>query len=109
MPGRIARCACIGTDTRQPAVHPDSLGHVDVVAHAVRALRDGVDRNVARYYGNPGCEPALVRPRPGACFSFAQRDLTDERHLIDLNAHNTVHLVASAVSSGVLGIQREWP
>ncbi|GAB1511215.1 helix-turn-helix domain-containing protein [Actinophytocola sp. KF-1] len=152
---------------------------------AVRALRDGVDRYVARYYGNPGCEPARVRPRPlgncglgrfvphptapaaafelvfghvlragetwvfecevvdptagvssefaygfrypaeqyvlevrfdprarpAACYSFAQRDLSDERHTIerlDLTAHDTVHLVASAVSSGVLGIQWEW-
>jgi hypothetical protein len=153
---------------------------------AVRATRDGVDRYVARYYGNSGCLPALVRPsslancrlgrfmphpsapalvyellfghalrtgetwvfecelvdptagvshefaygfrypaeqyvlevrfhpraRPTACYSFAQRDLTDDRHRtaqLNLSPHNTVHLVASAVSSGVLGIQWEWP
>lgn len=151
----------------------------------VRAVRDGVDRYVARYYGNPGCVPELVRPRslgncllgrfvphptapalvyellfghvldvgetwvfecelvdptagvssefaygfrypaeqyvlevrfhpsarPAACHSFAQRDLSDERHptgRLALSPHGTVHLVASAVSSGVLGIQWEW-
>jgi hypothetical protein len=26
----------------------------------VRALRDGVDRYLVRYYGNPGCDPALA-------------------------------------------------
>jgi hypothetical protein len=151
----------------------------------IRALRDGVDRYVVRYYGNPGCVPSRVRPRPlgncrlgrfvahpsapalvyelvfdhvlGAgetwvfecgltdptagvskefahgfrypaeqyllevrfhprarparCHSFAQADLSDERHptaTLTLSAHNTVHLMASAVSSGVLGIQWEW-
>ncbi len=153
---------------------------------AVRAVRDGVDRYVARYYGNSGCLPALVRPRPlgncrlglfvphpsapalvyellfghallagetwvfeselldptagvssefahgfrypaeqyvlevrfdprarpAACYSFAQRDLCDDRHRtarLTLSPHDTVHLVASSVSSGVLGIQWEWP
>lgn len=153
---------------------------------AVRALRDGVDRYVARYYGNPSCVPATVRPRPlgncrlgrfvphfsapvlvyellfdhvlragetwvfetelvdpnagvstefacgfrypaeqcvlevrfhpdalpTSCHSFAQIDLDDERHPtgeLTLSAHHTVHLVASAVSSGVLGIKWEWP
>lgn len=153
---------------------------------AVRALRDGVDRYVARYYGSPNCTPALVRTnplgncrlgrfvphatapalvyelvfdhvlragdtwvfeselvdpdasecdvfasafrspteqyllevrfhpsaRPATCYSFAQRDLNDERHPtghLTLNPHNSVHLVASAVSSGVLGIGWEWP
>jgi hypothetical protein len=151
----------------------------------VRAVRDGVDRYVARYYGNPGCVPDLVRPRslgncrlgrfvphpsapalvyellfghaldagetwvfecdlvdpksgvagefahgfrypaeqyvlevrfhpgarPVACYSFAQRDLSDARHptgRLTLSPHDTVHLVASSVSSGVLGIQWEW-
>ncbi|PSL47119.1 hypothetical protein B0I31_12526 [Saccharothrix carnea] len=35
-----------------------------------------------------------------------------ERHptgQLALNVHHTVHLVASAVSSGVLGIKWEWP
>jgi hypothetical protein len=153
---------------------------------AVRALRDGVDRYVARYYGTPSCVPAAVRPRPlgncrlgrfvphpsapvlvyellfdhvlragetwvfetelvdpaagvstefacgfrypaeqyvlevrfhpearpKSCRSFAQLDLADERHPtgeLRLSAHGTVHLVASSVSSGVLGIQWEWP
>lgn len=152
----------------------------------VRALRDGVDRYLVRYYGNPGCVPSLVRPRPlgncrlarfvphpsapalvyelafghellagetwvfecelvdptagvsqefaygfrhpaeqyvlevafdsrarpAACYSFAQRDLSDERHptgTLTLSAHGTVHLIASVVSSGVLGIRWEWP
>lgn len=151
----------------------------------VRAVRDGVDRYVARYYGNDGCVPTLVRTRslgncrlgrfvphpsapalvyellfdhvldvgetwvfecdlvdpapgvssefahgfrypadqyvlevrfdpaarPSACYAFAQRDLSDERHRtgrLALSPHDTVHLVASAVSSGVLGIQWEW-
>ncbi|MEV1006099.1 hypothetical protein [Streptomyces sp. NPDC049881] len=152
----------------------------------VRALRDGVDRHVVRYYGNLSCVPAGVRLRPlgncrlgrfvphptapvlvyellfdhvleaggtwvfeselsdptagvttefahgfrypaeqyllevrfhpsappAACYSFAQRDLNDERHntgALMLNAHHTVHLVASGVSSGVLGIKWKWP
>jgi hypothetical protein len=152
----------------------------------VRALRDGVDRYVARYYGNPSCVPAGVRlqplgncrlgrflphptapalvyellfdhvlgagetwvfeshladptagvstefahgfrypaeqyllevrfhpcARPSVIQSFAQRDLDDERHPtgeLRLSVHNTVHLVASGVSSGVLGIKWEWP
>ena len=151
----------------------------------VRALRDGVDRYLVRYYGNPGCDPALVRPeplgncrlgrvrthpaapamvyeltfgqtlragdtwvfesrlvdrtgvvctefaygfrypadqfllevrfhpdaRPARCSSFAQYDLADDRHVSDdlvLSKHNTVHLAASAVPSGVLGIQWDW-
>jgi hypothetical protein len=153
---------------------------------AVRALRAGVDRQVVRYYGNPGCVPALVRPtalgncrlgrvvphpsepaliyellfdqtlsigdtwvfeartvdltggvctefaygfrfpadqyllevrfHPGAlpqrCYSFAQLDLGDERHptgTLALSRHNSVHIVASGVSSGVLGIKWDWP
>lgn len=153
---------------------------------AVRALHDGVDRYIARYYGKPCCVPALVRARPLAncrigrfvphpsapaliyelefdhtlragdtwvfeselvdpaagvssefahgfrypaeqyllevsfhpgvrpeiCYSFAQYDLSDERHptgKLTLSAHNTVHLIASPVSSGVLGIKWEWP
>lgn len=153
---------------------------------AVRALRDGVDRYLVRYYGNPGCVAARVRPRPlgncrlgrfvphpsapalvyelafghelragdtwvfeyelldptagvseefaygfrhpaeqyvlevafdprarpATCYSFAQRDLHDERHptgTLTLSAHDTVHLIASVVSSGVLGIRWEWP
>lgn len=152
---------------------------------AVRALRDGADRYVARYYGGPGCSPTLVRAqplgncrlgrflphttapalvyelvfghalragdtwvfeselvdpsagecdafaygfrypaeqyllevrfhpsaRPAACYSFAQRDLSDDRHPIGplpLSPHNSVHLVASAVDSGVLGIRWDW-
>lgn len=152
----------------------------------VRALRDGVSRYVARYYGNPSCVPARVRLRqlgncrlgrcvphptapalvyelvfdhvlragetwifeshladptagvstefahgfrypaeqyllevqfhpnaqPAVCYSFAQYDLDDERHPtgeLTLSAHNTVHVVASGVSSGVLGIKWEWP
>lgn len=153
---------------------------------AVRALRDGVDRYVGRYYGRPDCRPGLVqaraldncrlgrfvphasapalvyelvfdevlragdtwvfeselvdptasasnefaygfrypaeqyllqvrfhpRARPAACWTFAQCDLSDERHRtasLPLSAHNTVHLVASPVSSGVLGIGWDWP
>jgi hypothetical protein len=152
---------------------------------AIRAVRDGVDRHVVRYYGNPGCMPELVRPRavgncrlgrvvphpsepallyellfdqtlragdtwvfetrlsdpsggvctefahgfrfpaeqyllevrfhpnalPTRCYSFAQRDLADERHptgALSLSAHNSVHLVASRVRSGVLGIKWDW-
>jgi hypothetical protein len=152
---------------------------------AVRALRDGVDRYVARYYGGPNGDPALVRatplgncrlgrfvahpsapavlyellfdqtlragdswvfeaqlvdPNTGGCtefaygvrypteqcvlevqfhpaavparaHSFAQFDLSDERHPIRtlaLSQHHTVHLVASAMSSGVLGIMWDW-
>lgn len=152
---------------------------------AVRALRDGVDRYVARYYGDPDGDPALVRalplgncrlgrfaahsstpavlyellfdqtlragdswvfetklvdPNPGGCtefaygvrhpteqcvlevqfqpgavparaYSFAQLDLGDDRHPIrDLavSKHHTVHLIASAMSSGVLGIKWDW-
>jgi hypothetical protein len=152
---------------------------------AIRALRDGVDRYVVRYYGNPGCVPALVRPRalgncrlgrivphpsepaliyellfdqtlragdtwvfeavtfdrnggvctefafgfrfpadqyllevrfhpsalPVRCYSFAQRDLADERHptgALALSRHHSVHLVASGVASGVLGIKWDW-
>lgn len=51
------------------------------------------------------------RALPVACYSFAQRDLTDERHVtgdLHLSTHSTVHLVASAVTSGVLGIRWEW-
>lgn len=152
---------------------------------AIRALRDGVDRHVVRYYGNSGCVPALVRPRavgncrvgrivphpsepaliyellfdqtlragdtwvfetrlldrsggvctefaygfrfpaeqyllqvrfhpsalPARCYTFAQRDLADERHPtgeLPLSGHNGVHLVASRVPSGVLGIKWDW-
>jgi hypothetical protein len=152
---------------------------------AIRAVRDGIDRYVVRYYGNPGCVPALVRPRalsdcrigrivphpsepaliyellfdqtlrtgdtwvfeagtvdrtggvctefaygfrfpadqyllevrfhpsalPARCYSFAQRDLADERHptgALALSRHNSVHLVASGVRSGVLGIKWDW-
>jgi hypothetical protein len=153
---------------------------------AIRAMRDGVDRYVVRYYGNPGSVPTLVRPRalsdcrlgrivahprepaliyellfdqtlragdtwvfeaglvdrtgvrctefaygfrfpaeqyllevrfdpralPASCYSFAQRDLADERHptgALELSAHHSVHLVASGVRSGVLGIKWDWP
>lgn len=152
---------------------------------AIRAVRDGIDRHVVRYYGNPGCTPELVRPRavgncrlgqvvphpsepaliyellfdqtlragdtwvfetrlsdagggvctefaygfrfpaeqyllevrfhphtlPARCYSFAQRDLADERHPtaeLSLSAHHSVHLVASRVRSGVLGIKWDW-
>jgi len=34
------------------------------VRTAIRALRDGVDRYVARFYGDVGCDPHLVRTRP---------------------------------------------
>jgi hypothetical protein len=151
----------------------------------IRALRDGVDRHVVRYYGNSGCAPDLVRPRalsdcrlgrvvahphepalvyellfdqtllagdtwvfesatvdrtgepatefargfrfpveqyllevrfspnalPARCYSFAQRDLTDERHPtgpLTLSGHRSVHLLASGVRSGVLGIKWDW-
>lgn len=152
---------------------------------AIRALRDGVDRYVVRYYGSPTCDPARVRAQPlGNCrlgrfvahssapallyelvfdqrlragdswvfetqlvdptasectefahgfrfpteqyllevrfhpnalpastCSFAQFDLSDDRHPtrnLALSKHNTVHLIASAISSGVLGIKWDW-
>lgn len=153
---------------------------------AVRALRDGVDRHVMRYYGNPGSVAARVEPAPVSncrlgkvlahptapamvyellfdevlragdtwvfesavtdpaggictefafgfrypaeqyllevrfaadavpvrCYSFGQFDLSDERHptgnLLPTK-HNNVHLVASGIVSGVLGIKWEWP
>ncbi len=151
----------------------------------VRAVRDGVDRYVVRYYGNPSCVPGLVVarrlvncrpgrfvPHPSApglvyelvfdhvlragetwvfeselvdptagvstefaygfrnpaqqflvqarfdpravpvrCYAFAQRDLEDEQHTtgeLHLNAHHAVHLAASSVDSGVLGIGWQW-
>jgi hypothetical protein len=153
---------------------------------AIRAVRDGIDRYVVRYYGNPTCVPTLVRaealdncrlgrflPHPtgqalifellfdetlGAgdtwvfesqindpnsglttefaygfrhpadqyllevrfhpdepplrCYSFAQLDLKDDRHPtreLTLSKHNSVHLVASGITSGVLGIKWDWP
>jgi hypothetical protein len=153
---------------------------------AIRALHDGVDRYVVRYYGNPGCDAARVRPDPlgncrlgrllahpdapavvyellfdqslragetwvfearltddataettefaygfrypaeqyllevrfhptalpARCYSFAQLDLDDERHPtreLALSKHHSVHLVASAITSGVLGIKWDWP
>lgn len=152
---------------------------------AIRALRNGVSRYVARYYGGRDCEPALVRVQPldncrlgrfvahsnapalvyelvfdqtlragdtwvfetelvdptggvstefahgfrypaeqyllevrfhpsalpVSTYSFAQFDLSDERHPtgnLALSKHNTVHLIASAVDSGVLGIKWDW-
>ncbi|MGK5440360.1 helix-turn-helix domain-containing protein [Micromonospora sp. URMC 105] len=152
---------------------------------AVRALRNGVDRYVARYYGGRECEPGLVRPQPldncrlgrllahpsapamvyelvfdqalrtgdtwvfeaeltdpnaGGCsefahgfryptdqyilevqfhpgalpattYAFAQSDLNDERHPLEnlaLSRHHTVHLIATGVDSGVLGIKWNW-
>jgi hypothetical protein len=152
---------------------------------AIRALHDGVDRYVGRYYGNPGCDAARVRPEPlgncrlgsvlahpdapalvyellfdqsllagetwvfeaqlteddagqttefaygfrypaeqyllevrfhpmalpARCYSFAQLDLDDERHPtreLALSKHNSVHLLASAITSGVLGIKWDW-
>lgn len=151
----------------------------------VRAVRDGVDRYVVRYYGNPSCAPGLVvarglancrpgrfvphpsapglvyelvfdhvlragetwvfeselvdptagvstefaygfrnptqqflvqarfdpRALPVRCYAFAQRDLEDEQHTtgeLHLNAHHAVHLLASSVDSGVLGIGWQW-
>ncbi|MCS7476862.1 helix-turn-helix domain-containing protein [Umezawaea endophytica] len=151
----------------------------------VRAVHDGVDRYVVRYYGNPSCVPGLVVarglancrpgrfvPHPSApglvyelvfdhvlragetwvfeselvdptagvttefaygfrnptqqfllqarfdpravpvrCHAFAQRDLEDGRHptgALRLSEHHTVHLLASAVDSGVLGIGWRW-
>lgn len=153
---------------------------------AIRATRDGVDRHVVRYYGNPTCVPALVQPQaldncrlgrvlahpskpaliyellfdhhlhtgdtwvfeaatsdptpgectefaygfrfpaeqyllevrfhpaalPSRCYSFAQRDLSDARHptgTLPLTRHHTVHLVATSIRSGVLGIKWDWP
>jgi hypothetical protein len=152
---------------------------------AIRALHDGVDRYVVRYYGNPGCVAALVRPEPlgncrlgrflphpdapalvyellfdqslragetwvfetrlvdrsagettefafgfrypaeqyllevrfhpkalpARCYSFAQLDLDDDRHPtreLALSRYHTVHLVASGITSGVLGIKWDW-
>ncbi|MEV0716758.1 hypothetical protein [Asanoa sp. NPDC050611] len=152
---------------------------------AIRARRDGVDRYVARFYGDQGCDPGLVRTRalrncrvgrrfahpdapaivyelvfeqalragetwvfeselvdPGAgvcaefafgfrypaeqCLleaqfhpgalpantrAFAQFDLADRRHAIGdlpMNSHRAVHLIASGVDSGVLGIAWDW-
>lgn len=152
---------------------------------AIRALHDGIDRYVVRYYGNPGCVAALVRPQPLAncrlgrflphpdapalvfellfdqslragetwvfesqvvdrsasettefaygfripaeqyllevrfhpkalparCYTFAQLDLDDERHPtreLTLSKYHTVHLIASAITSGVLGIKWDW-
>lgn len=48
---------------------------------------------------------------PARCYSFAQRDLTDERHPtgpLTLSGHRGVHLLASGVRSGVLGIKWDW-
>jgi hypothetical protein len=166
----------------------DAEGRTAVVwtRAAIRALRDGVDRYVARYYGGGECDPALVRAEPlGNCrlgrfvahpsapalvyelvfdqalragdtwvfetrlidptggvstefaygfrypaehyllevrfhpgalpastYSFAQFDLSDGRHPtgnLALSKHHTVHLIASAVDSGVLGIKWDWP
>jgi len=152
---------------------------------AIRVLRDGVDRYVARYYGDRGCDPSLVRtralancrlgrrlahstepavvyelvfeqplragdtwlfesqlvdPSGGVCSefafafrqpteqyilevrfhpdapptdtrAFAQFDLTDQRHRIGslpVSQHNAVHLIASTIDSGVLGIAWDW-
>lgn len=152
---------------------------------AVRALRNGVDRYVGRYYGGREGDPALVSAQPlGNCrigrivahrdapallyelvfdqtlragetwvfesqltdrsagvstgfafgfrsqaeqyllevrfhpgalpaktYAFAQFDLSDERHPtrdLRLSKHHTVHLIASTVDSGVLGIQWDW-
>ncbi|SDZ67253.1 hypothetical protein SAMN05421684_8389 [Asanoa ishikariensis] len=155
------------------------------VRTAIRALRDGVDRYVARFYGDGGCDPHLLRTRPvrncrlgrrlvhpsapamvyelvfeealragdtwvfesrlvdpgaGRCSefafgfrypaeqcllevqfhpaalpagtrAFAQFDLADQRHVIGglaLSRHHAVHLIASGVDSGVLGIAWDW-
>lgn len=152
---------------------------------AIRALRNGVDRYVGRYYGGRDCDPGQVRAQPldncrlgrfvahpsapalvyelvfdqtlragdtwvfeaqladptagvstefafgfrypaeqyllqvrfhrgalpASTHSFAQFDLNDGRHTtgeLALTKHNTVHLIASAVDSGVLGIKWDW-
>jgi hypothetical protein len=51
------------------------------------------------------------RALPARCYSFAQRDLTDERHPtgpLTLSGHRGVHLLVSGVRSGVLGIKWDW-
>jgi hypothetical protein len=155
------------------------------VRKAIRARRDGVDRYVARFYGDRGCDPHRVRtralrncrvgrrlvhasapavvyelvfeqalragdtwvfesqlvdPSAGVCSefafgfrypaeqclleaqfhpgalpantrAFAQFDLADRRHAtgeLPLNRHHAVHLIASGVDSGVLGIAWDW-
>jgi hypothetical protein len=48
---------------------------------------------------------------PAKSCSFAQFDLNDQRHSIEelaLSQHHTVHLIASELQSGVLGIQWVW-
>ncbi|WP_203714361.1 hypothetical protein [Asanoa siamensis] len=53
---------------------------------------------------HPGALPARTR-------AFAQFDLADRRHAIAdlaMNRHNAVHLIASGVDSGVLGIAWDW-
>jgi hypothetical protein len=152
---------------------------------AVRALTDGVDRYVLRYFGDPGCdigevlidavencrlgrvlrdptgvlvaellfdealqagqtwvfeevvgdgtgapsteyahgfryrgEQHLMEVRfdpaalPTDCHAFAQSGLDDERHrtgALTLNRHHALHLYASGVSAGLLGIGWAWP
>ncbi|MDG4825613.1 hypothetical protein O7635_27515 [Asanoa sp. WMMD1127] len=155
------------------------------VRTAIRARRDGVDRYVARFYGDHGCDPHRVRtralrncrlgrrlthpsapalvyelvfdqalragdtwvfesqlvdPSAGVCAeaafgfrypaeqcllevqfhrgavptgtrAFAQRDLAGPRHGLGglpVNRHHAVHLIASGVDSGVLGIAWDW-
>lgn len=49
-------------------------------------------------------------PPPVVC-SFGQFDLSDDRHTVEelsVNRHNAVHLVASGVDSGVVGIRWDW-
>jgi hypothetical protein len=149
-----------------------------------RARRDGVDRHVARYFGNPECDIERVQIRPGAncrlgevrrhpsapvlvaellfdhvlaagetwvlddlivggtgvctdlahgfrhpeaqcllearfdpgalparCHAYARSGLYTDRHRVGelrLNSHGTVHLAASDVRAGVLGIGWDW-
>ncbi|WP_113702759.1 hypothetical protein [Nonomuraea lactucae] len=152
----------------------------------IRARRDGVDRYVMRYFGDPGCSIADVEPRalencrlgrverhpsqpvlvaellldtslkagdtwvfedecrdrtgspgteyghgfrcpvahflleirfdpgrlPSACYSYARSTLTDAMHRTGRlvpNGDHAVHLSASNVKAGVLGIEWEWP
>ncbi|HEV7712895.1 MAG TPA: helix-turn-helix transcriptional regulator [Asanoa sp.] len=194
--GPVAELLDVVTDSRpgdlelvstQHRVHVDDGGRFThmLVRTAIRALRDGVDRYVARFYGDRGCDPHQVRTRPlrncrlgrrlvhrsapamvyevvfeqalragdtwvfetqlagpgsGVCSEFAvgfrypaeqcllevqfhpgampantraftQFDLNDQRHSIGdlaVSRHNAVHLIASGVDSGVLGIAWDW-
>jgi hypothetical protein len=69
-----------------------------------RGFRYPADQYIVEVQFHPAALPA------NAC-AFAQFDLNDEPHPIrnlTLNKYHTVHLIASAVDSGVLGIKWDW-